>query len=115
MKTFERLVQIKKHWGFLAGRDALDALVYVRSAGRGWTQKDFEALTAYQLGRPTHVRFEVVAGAPIPPAQVSASRVAWAANLRNMRKRIKQAKAARLRSGKTYTGRIENTGVNEGV
>jgi hypothetical protein len=115
MKTFQQLVQVKKHWGILAGRDALDALRYIRSAGREWTEEDFEALTAYQLGRPTHIRFEVLAGPPIPPAQGSASRVAWAANLRKMRKRIKQAKAARLRHGKTVTGRFENTGVNEGV
>jgi len=66
-------------------------------------------------GLPTHIRFEVVAGSPIPPAQGFASRVAWAANLRNLRKRIKQAKAARLRRGKTALGRPENAGVNEGV
>ena len=73
MKTFQQLVRIKREQGFLAGRDALDALHYTRSAGGRWTRRDFEQLTRWQLGLPTTVQFQIVAGGARMPQPVSVS------------------------------------------
>jgi hypothetical protein len=114
MKTFERLVEIKKRQGCLSGQDALDALKYI-TANNGWNSDTLDDLTAFQLGRPTGViKFEVVAGKPIEPRAVGTGS-SWASNLRQMRRRIKQAKAARLRLQKMHPGAIENKSVSEVV
>jgi hypothetical protein len=114
MKTFEQLVELKRRQGYLSGQDALAALKYI-TASSGWNTDTWDALTAFQLGRPTGViKFKVVAGKPIEPQAIGPVS-SWASNLRRLKKRIKQAKAARLRTQKTHPGAIENKGVSEGV
>jgi hypothetical protein len=114
MKTFERLVEIKKRQGCLSGQDALDALKYI-TANNGWNSDTWDALTVFQLGRPTGViKFAVVAGKPIETRAVGDGS-SWASDLRKMRKRIKLAKAARLRLQKAHPGAIDNKSVSEGV
>jgi len=61
-----KLIEKKKHWGFLEGRDALVFLRYVEAcvsaASSKWTERDFEQLTRWSLGLPTTVQFQIVAG-----------------------------------------------------
>jgi hypothetical protein len=114
MKTFEQLVELKRGQGYLSGPDVLDALKYI-TANNGWNSDTWDALTAFQLGHPTGViKFELLAGKPIE-TRPSGTGSSWASNLRKLKKRIKQAKAARLRLLKTHPGEIENKGVSEGV
>jgi hypothetical protein len=115
MKTFNQLVELKKRQGFLSGQDALDALRYITANTGAWSSNTWDALTAFQLGSPTGViKFAVVAGKPIETRAIGTGN-SWASDLRRMRKRIKQAKAARLRLQKTHPGAIENKSVSEGV
>jgi hypothetical protein len=55
MDKLHKLIEKKKYWGFLSGRDALDVLT---ACPGKWTQRDFEQLTRWQLGFPTTVQFQ---------------------------------------------------------
>jgi hypothetical protein len=72
MCDLRKLIEKKKYWGFLSGRDALIFWRHVESRVNGsaykWTQKDFKQLTRWQLGLPTTVQFELVAGSLCAPA-----------------------------------------------
>ena len=66
MDELHKLIEKKKYEGFLSGRDALVFWRHVKaridgSSGR-WTQRDFEQLTRWQLGLPTTVQFQIMAG-----------------------------------------------------
>jgi len=62
----QQLIEKKKYWGFLSGRDALifwrHVEAYIDGSSDKWTQRDFEQLTRWQLGSPTTVQFQIVAG-----------------------------------------------------
>src|SRR6266436_2435521 len=62
----QMLIQKKKYWGFLEGRDALIFWRYVEAGVAGtsskWTERDFEQLTRWQFGFPTATQFRIVAG-----------------------------------------------------
>jgi hypothetical protein len=63
-----KLIDKKKQWGVLSGRDALLFMRHVESATDGtagnWTKRDFEQLTRWQFGLPTTTQFRIVAGPP---------------------------------------------------
>src|SRR5258708_3253099 len=66
MDELHKLIEKKKYEGFLSERDALVFWRHVEaridgSSGR-WTQRDFEQLTRWQLGLPTTMQFQIVAG-----------------------------------------------------
>src|SRR5258707_11766773 len=66
MDELHKLIEKKKHEGFLSDRDALVFWRHVEaridgSSGR-WTQRDFEQLTRWQLGLPTTMQFQIAAG-----------------------------------------------------
>lgn len=61
-----KLIEKKKYEGFLSERDALVFWRHVEaridgSSGR-WTQRDFDQLTRCQLGLPSTMQFQIVAG-----------------------------------------------------
>jgi hypothetical protein len=65
-EELQKLVEKKKHWGVLSGRDALVFMRHVESAtdgtAGGWTKRDFEQLTRWQFGLRTTTQFQIVAG-----------------------------------------------------
>ncbi len=66
MDELHKLIEKKKYGRFLSDRDALVFWRHVEaridgSSGR-WTQRDFEQLTRWQLGLPTTMQFQIVAG-----------------------------------------------------
>ena len=77
MDELHKLIEKKKYWGFLSDRDALVFWRHVEaridgSSGR-WTQRDFEQLTRWQLGLPTTMQFQIVAGPVGAPKRVEVS------------------------------------------
>jgi hypothetical protein len=66
MDELHKLIEKKKYDGFLSERDALVFWRHVEaridgSLGR-WRQRDFGQLTRWQLGLPTTMQFQIVAG-----------------------------------------------------
>ena len=66
MDELHKLIQKKKYEGVLSERDALVFWRHVEARIDGsssrWTQRDFEQLTRWQLGLPTTMQFQIVAG-----------------------------------------------------
>ena len=65
-EELQKLVEKKKHWGVLSGRDALVFWRHVEASidggSRNWTRRDFEQLTRWQFGLRTTTPFQIVAG-----------------------------------------------------
>lgn len=62
-----KLLAKKRYWGFLEGNDAREFLKHVRATGDAsgkWSESDLSELTRWQLGLPTAVKFQIVAGPP---------------------------------------------------
>jgi hypothetical protein len=62
-EELQKLVEKKKQFGVLSGRDALVYMRYVESAAAGkWTARDFAELTRWQFGLRTTTQFQIVDG-----------------------------------------------------
>ena len=62
----QQLIEKKKYWGFLSGRDALifwrHVEAYIDGEPGKWIRSDFGQLTRWQFGLPTAMQFQIVAG-----------------------------------------------------